>query len=442
MVLIYQTTIYKELIEKYPTWDELKQYLESDEGGLFRVVDLQENGLCIIRYEKEVSNMSLPHSKWFRSVVWNTLINRPVCVAPSKASSDKLPFITIKEVQDAGIVCQELLDGFMINCFRIVNDKGLHIVSRSKFNAAGKFFSSKSFKDMFVESYCDTLNSGVHEENVINDDYTNMREPDMSRGELAVFYSFLVQHKEHRIVKKITKNSVNLVHRGVIFDDGHIEIEDSPGEFMGHPNIEQIPLQYSRVLTNSYAKAVTDGINGETEVDLAIKNIMANNTWEFQGVVLKDTEGNRWRFRSEKYNSVRSLRGNTPNKRERFSQLYLQNLINKYFEYYPEEIVNMTFWLVLVNTTVQTLYNYYVELHITKEKRIDEIDKMWWPHLYALHGLYLTQLKPNHNKIIINEVHLYLHKLPWQRVSFLLDKVHKKVGDVSVLTSAPSIGLI
>lgn len=442
MALIYQTTIYKELIEKYPTWDVLKQYLESEEGGLFKVVDLQENGLCIVRYEKEVSNMSLSHSKWFRSVVWNTLTNRPVCVAPSKASVDKFPFSTIKEVQDAGIVCQELLDGFMINCFRVVNDKETHIVSRSKFNAAGKFFSSKSFKEMFIESYCDTLNSGVYGENVINSDYTNMRTPDTARGEIAVFYSFLVQHTDHRIVKKITKNDVTLVHRGAIFDNGHVEIEDSPAEFMGHSNIKHIALQHSRVLTNSYAKAVMEGGSGETEVDGAIKNIMTSNTWEFQGVVLKDKNGNRWRFRSEKYNSVRSLRGNTPVKRERFVQLYSQNLINKYFEYYPEEIVNMTFWVVLTNTIVHSLYNYYVELHITKEKKIDEIDRMWWPHLYALHGLYLTQFRQTNKKININEVHAYLHKLPWQRVSFLLDRVHKNVGDVSVLTAAPSIRLI
>jgi hypothetical protein len=428
MSFIYENRVFKDLTEKYPTWDELKQYLESDEGGLFKVVDLQANGMCIIRYEKEVSNMTLPHSKWFRSVVWNTLTNRPVCVAPPKAAADKFSFSTIKEVQDAGIVCQELLDGFMINCFRVANDKGIYIVSRSKFDAAGKFFSPKSFKYMFIESYCGTLKSGVCNEDVLKGDYANMREPDVSRGEAAVFYSFLVQHKEHRIVKKITKNHVTLIHRGVIFDDGRAEIEDSPAEFMGLSNMPYIPLEYRKVTSGSYAKAVAEGVSSESEVEAFIKKTMTDNTWEFQGIVFKDKLGNRWRFRSEKYNAVRSLLGNTPSLKDRYSQLYSQNLLDKYFEYFPEALEYMTPWIIYMSGIINTLYNYYVGLHITKTIKIEDIDKMWWPHLYALHGIFLTQLRPANKKINLNEIHLYIHKLPWQRVSFLLGKVEKTLN--------------
>lgn len=425
MPFIYKNRVFKDLTEKYPTWDKLKQYLESDEGGLFKVVDLQENGTCIIRYEKEVSNMKLPHSKWFRSVVWNTITNRPVCIAPPKAAADKFPFSMIKEVQDEGIICQELLDGFMINCFRVSNDKGIHIVSRSKFDAAGKFFSSKSFKDMFIESYCSTLKSEVCSEEVMKNDYSNMREPDMSHSETATFYSFLVQHKEHRIVKKITENKVALIHKGVVFDDGSIEIEDSPVDFMGLSNI---PLSYSKITSGSYAKVVSDGLFSESEVEAFIKKNMADNTWEFQGIVFKDKLGNRWRFRSEKYNAVRSLLGNTPSLRDRYSQLYSQNLLDKYFEYFPEALEQMTPWIIYTSSIINTLYNYYVGLHITKTTKIDEIDKMWWPHLYTLHGIFLTQLRPANKKITLNEIHLYIHKLPWQRVSFLLGKVEKNLN--------------
>jgi hypothetical protein len=427
MSLSYKNNVYKELAEKYPTWDALKQYLESDEGGLFRIVDLQEDsGLCIIRYEKGTSNMTLPHSRWFRSVVWNTRTNHPMCVSPPKATSSKFPFSTLKEVQDAGVLCQELFDGFMINCFRVVGDKGIRIVSRSKFDAAGKFFSTKSFKQMFIESYCGTLKSGSCSKDVLDEDYTNMREPDTTCGEAAVFYSFLVQHKEHRIVKKITANRVILIHRGVAFDDGRVEIEDSPVEFMGQSNMSYIPLTApASGGAGSYAKALLEGASGETELDRVIKKIMVDNTWEFQGVVFKDKEGNRWRFRSEKYNAVRSLLGNTPNLRERYAQLYTQNLLDRYYDYFTDALTTMSPWVLYTNTIVHTLYNYYVSLHITKVTKIEAIDKMWWPHLYALHGHFLTQLRPANKKITMNEIQLYLHKLPWQRVSFLLGKVEK-----------------
>ena len=92
MSFTYTINIFKELVEKYPKWEELCCFLESEDGGLFRVVDKNDNGLCLIRYEKGLSKMDLPHSRWFRSVVWNMRTNRPVCVAPPKSSNDDFSF--------------------------------------------------------------------------------------------------------------------------------------------------------------------------------------------------------------------------------------------------------------------------------------------------------------------------------------------------------------
>ena len=171
----------------------------------------------------------------------------------------------------------------MINCFRVANDKGINIVSRSKFDAAGKFFSAKSFKHMFIESYCGSLKAGSCSEDVLRDDYTNMREPDVSCGESAVFYSFLVQHKDNRIVKKITENKVVLIHRGAVFEDGRVEFEDSPVEFMGHSNATYIPLVAGGA--GSYAKALLEGASSETEIDRVIKKIMSDNRRELHKVI-------------------------------------------------------------------------------------------------------------------------------------------------------------
>ena len=70
--MLFELRIYKDIIAQYPTWNELRAYLESEEGGLFRIVDMDILcDLCIIRYEKGMSNMELPHSAWFRSVLWH-----------------------------------------------------------------------------------------------------------------------------------------------------------------------------------------------------------------------------------------------------------------------------------------------------------------------------------------------------------------------------------
>jgi hypothetical protein len=201
-------------------------------------------------------------------------------------------------------------------------------------------------------------------------------------------------------------------------EDGSIKINDSPE--LGKASVTNITLP-SKSKT-SYMRVVA-GDNYDSPVEKLIKDIIQERSWDFQGVVLKDTEGNRWRFRSDKYLAVKSLRGNSSRNYERFAQLYSQNLVHKYLEYYPEDMLDMTVHLMLINSIIKTLYDLYVDLHITKTKKIEEIDKMFYPHLYNLHGLFLSQLRPAGKRINLGEIQVYFHKQPWQRIAFLIRKL-------------------
>ena len=426
----FAITVFTDLTNKYSSWPELKSYLESDHGGAFQIVDTNdEKGLCIIRYEKGTTNMELPHSRWFRSVVWNTVTNCPVCIAPPKANMEELPYNTFKELLDADVVCQEFLDGFMINCFYTVTDDKWHICSRSKLDATGKFYSQKAFRELFMEAYRATT------EEVINelDASVFVCKPDKTIGESTVFYSFLVQHVENRIVKNITNNRVYLIHRGTVYEDGRVVLENDPAVFAGKQNITSITIG-STPATTTWANVLLKNSSSETEsnsgfgaeqneVQKWLRSYMALKMWEFQGIVFKDNKGNRWRVRNENYSVVRSLRGNTPSVRDRFCQLYPQNLVLKYLEYYPEDTVWMSLYLVMIATLVNILYTNYLYLHVNKTVTIKNIDKMYHPHLYSIHGIYLTHLRPNNKNITKDEIQLYLRKLPWQRMTFLLKKI-------------------
>jgi hypothetical protein len=211
--IVYQMTyfvsVFHALIQQYPTWSQLEQFLESEEGGFFHVVDRTENGLCLIRYDKGTTNMSLPHSKWFRSVVWDTHRHCPVSMAPPKALAEECPLNTIEEFKQAGAICQEQLDGFMINCFKRVGDPTFYITSRSMLEATGHFYSSKSFRHLFIEAYTGWIvHANESLEWLIQEETQHISPPDESKGEQAIGYSFLVQHTEHRNVKEITKNII------------------------------------------------------------------------------------------------------------------------------------------------------------------------------------------------------------------------------------------
>jgi hypothetical protein len=370
----------------------------------------------------------LPHSKWFRSVVWDTNKNRPVCVAPSKADSNEITQKSISEILDADIVCQEYLEGFMINCFRVEGSDKLYITSRSKLNAAGKFYSQKSFRELFVEAYLDTKQGSKcdkYDENNVQEDI-NIRKPDETQNEVAVFYSFLVQHTEHRIVKKNVANRVYLIHSGSVFNDGSIKMIDSPKTFFNKPNIENIEIKKEQKAT--YAQIIS--LSSEvSEVDEWIKQKFQDNDWQYQGVVFKDNNGNRWRFRSEKYMAVKALRGNRSNVVERFAQLYTQNLVMKYIEYYEDESMPMALNLMFFDAIVGTIYNYYVDLHIRKQITVDEIDKVFLPHLYSIHGIYLSYLRSTGKRVTLDEIKQYFHKQPWQRIVFLMKKVLDRINN-------------
>lgn len=404
----FENTIYQQLIERYPDFQSFRTYLESDEGGLFRVVDTDiDTDLCIIRYEKGVSNMELPHSMWFRSVVWNTRMHRPVCVAPPKSSMQPFPYSTCVEAVQHGIRCEEQLDGVMINCFRFAGNNQLYISTRSSLYATGHFYSASPFRTLFMEAYLETDKKDDMEELMQKDE--SMSKPDINKGEYAVYYSFLLQHKAHRIVKKIENNCVVLIQKGTVYQDGRIAIEDSPEIFRGVQNMVSFPIPDANLQINEW-----------------FLQYFNNQPYDFQGIVFKDSTGNRWRFRTEKYKMVKSLRGNQAGDMERYSQLYVQNLHYTYLDYYPEDSMSFALQNACMTTIIEYLYRTYLEMHVIKSKSVQELltstDKMYHPHLYALHGLYLTQLRPIGKKITIDVVRNYFHKQPWQRIAFLLRK--------------------
>lgn len=394
--------IFKDLIELYPTWPELERYLESEEGGLFRISDRSEDGRCLIRYEKDVTNMNLPHSKWFRSVVWDMNLHRPISISPPKAVED-CPYVTDHDLESAGVVCQELLDGFMINGYKRVGDETFYISSRSKLDATGTFYSDKSFRHLFIEAYTGWIVASEDSlEWLIQEESKNIPSPHEENQEVAVGYSFVVQHKEHRIVKDFTQNATFFIHKSIVYQDGTVLIQDHMTEIdIPHHIIQQPPVLQPQ-------GNISEWIKGELE----------NRSWDVQGIVLRDQRGNRWRYRSEKYNAVRSLRGNTPRVMDQFVQLYLQNVVPIYLTYYPADSMTFTFYTEFIHQVVKMLYEHYVELRIRRSTTLTLIDRMYHPHLYAIHGIYQTKLRPQ--PVTIDTIYDYLRTLPWQRVSFLL----------------------
>jgi len=397
MAFSYDLSVFSALRETYPTWDAFRAYMESEEGGRFRIVEEHPSGLCLLRYEKGVSSMTAPHAPWCRSILWDRTTHLPVSIAPPKACSEAIPYATMGDATEAGAVCQEMLDGWMIQAFRRAGDPTLYLASRSHLHATGTFYSPRSFRELFLESYLGTTSTTGTEEALQADPF--FESPCVEKGETAVFYSFLVQHKDHRVVSPIKENRTLLIHKGVVHTTGLVTITDDPLSIMGMPHTCVDPT-----------------------TPLASWNAahLSSLSWEHQGIVWKDRTGRRWRYRSPAYELVRSLRGNHASAVDRYAQLYTQNLAQMYLQYFFEDSVPFSFFRALLQRISKEIFQAYMDVHVYRNTTRDKVLTLYHPHLYQLHHIYRTQLRPMDGRMNSVTLQKYLYSLPWQRISFLL----------------------
>ena len=392
------TDTVKTLCATYPDSTSLLAYLESEEGGRFRVIDRQE-GICLIRYEKGVSTFTAPHSRWFRSMVWDTVTNRPLCVAPPKNLPELFPHHTVEDAQAAGAWCEELLDGIMINAYQRAGSSTLYLATRSTLDASGHFYSVKSFRQLFVEAIygitCETDEEVEVKLQEIGDQLFAQQ-----KG-ASTFYSFLIQHRDHRVVIPITENRAYLLHSGVIDETGAFSIQDSG----------------SLTLTGGVLHPIPKMPVGSTLVE-------DGHSWTVQGLIWKDPAGNHLSHRFAAYGVVKALRGNFASALDRFVHLFQQQQMAEYLVYFPEDTYFFTFHTKLLNQVIRNIKKEYTARHVNRTRALAQIDRMYHPHLYALHGLFLA----HHQRITDRSVETYLREIPAPRVTFLLRREQDAVG--------------
>jgi hypothetical protein len=388
MALSFNITLFKELTEKYPSWNEFQSWLESEDGGFLRIIDSGEHQ-CIIRYDKSSSLLNLPHVRWFRSVIWDKVNHCPISIAPARVSSDEYQNKDNIEDKDSELVWEEYVDGFMIQCYYGKNDDELKIATRSKRDASGTFYSEKSFRTLFLEAY---------------GSIPNIDKPAENEGECAIYYSYVVQHPEHRMVSPISVPRVILVQKGTIYEDRRVKIEDHFDD-----------------LNNSISNDCVRYNEYENKMDW-VRDVIGSRPWTFRGLIAKNKKGDRWKFTSDKYNAIQSLRGNEATVYERYARIFSQNLSGIYLEYFPEDMTLFCLCSVFIHHIIDVLYYNYCGVFIHKTTTFAQVNKMFHPHLYAIHGVYLSKLRPSKLFMTPQEIRLYLTQLPPARIAFLIRK--------------------
>ena len=365
------------MTSRFPSWTELKEHLTSKEGGALRVVEQEEGSdIVIIRYVKGQSELGLAGTDLFRSVIWNTKTNRPICMAPSKAREGLPPLnVRLASVED-------FIDGFMVNVCIYEGGgtwggrAGAAMATRTQIGGVNTFYSEKTFETMFNEALEKSPLKGPIEMVVALDSF--LRQVDTRRG---VFVSFVVQHPEHRIVAKVAEPSVHVVHMGSVDETGEVTLYEQGGEW---------PALFGQMQIPSYSQ---NFFHSETEVQGLLRKNTIQRGWRWQGLVFKDGQGGRWRLRTTTYTMLRQLRGSESSSVDRFLRLRAENKIRDYLKHYSED--REAFWKMEITLRERTedVLKAYSAVHKAHAVAFKDLPAAYQPAVYHLHVEWRNTLR-------------------------------------------------
>jgi hypothetical protein len=313
-------------------------------------------------YDKKYDTDTYPWIKYCRGVIIDTETNKIVCVPPVKAVQETNIDSIDTTFEDNEY--QLLVDGTMINVF---NHKNEWIFStRSSIGATNSWDGKQSFYDMFQESV-----------------ETNEWMDDLNKDHC---YSFVLVHKNNRIVSPVMKNQVYLV------EQYHVD------------ELKRVPL---------------DSIQGIENVYTFDKGSIPyykdpNLPYSVKGFNVK-CGSHRIKWINPHYEHVNNLKINYNDKLLHYIQLRQNGTLREYLNYFPEESYIFSQHRDTFNEIKLSLLKTYCDHFIHKTLEKQDIPYEFKPLIYAIHGEYLNT-GVNRNEKNIN---IFLHNLPAKRYAFV-----------------------
>lgn len=350
------STVFCELISTYPTWAALSTYLKSAEGGALRVDDFStpENPFAVIRYMKGRSDMTIPHVRSFRSVVWDTLENRPASVTSFKShTGETLP--TDRSVTDFEL--EYFMDGVMIGMFWDKYNNMWRIHTRSTLDARCRYFSqTKTFATMFSEAigeYRETMEKSLN---------TNTS------------YTWILQHPENRIVVPVKSPRVYCVQAVNLMSNGGVTITAVPEAAFPAPKVALAAPTWDKIrdLLVDWNRRFSHGI---------------------QGLVAK-AGFDRYKVRTTGYNVVRRRRGNSARRDFLWLSEWRAGTLPAYLAVFPEERDMANTMIARWKQATNDVYHWYVSIFKARDTPKHHIPPKYRPLVYGLHNEYMNTLKP------------------------------------------------
>ena len=342
--------LFADLCTRYPTSEALFAYLTSEEGGCLTVRQDKATSLAIIYYEKLRSNLALPHVRYFRSVIWDPKVNRPVAWGPPK-------FRSFNEAIDAGVdvgapntFIQDFVDGTMINVF--FYGGAWQVATRTVIGATGSFYGKRPFVDLFWETF---EAMGLTEDMML---------PNES-------YTFVLQHPEERIVVAPTYGIARL----------HLVYHTTP--VLPTPLEKIVPTRHTDLRTLEDVKERVSAFGKRLG-------------WAWQGLVIHMPEtGVTYKLRSAEYDDARLIRGNQANRAYIWLERWSEGRLHHYLRQYPEEEIEALAVVEAFKAATKEIHDFYLKVYRLRELPLGQAPQKYRKLLWDAHAAHGCAYFPN-----------------------------------------------
>ena len=348
----------------------------------------------ILKYDKEwLSNELVQSHGLLRSIIYKD-DGSIVCFAPPKS------YNTEKFELESGktYTAETFVEGTMINVFYEKESDSWEIATRSSIGGESCFFMEAGFKreNTFKFMFQEACNkTGFQLEN-LNKKY---------------IYSFVLQHPRNRIVKIITNEKLYLVdvYEVVGTTINIIPIKD---------NFEELGILEKHVKT-----AERQTIENEEQLNNCKEMLASMKTrYDVMGVVVKCSDGRRYKFRNPNYETVKKLRGNNPKLQYQYLVLRQNGKVKDYLQYYKEHKNAFSEFRNVIHEYTNELFSNYISCYIKKQKELKEFPEKYKTHMYCLHhDLYLKELMPEKKYVTKDVVINYFNTLHPSKQMFVLN---------------------
>jgi hypothetical protein len=215
-------------------------------------------------------------------------------------------------------------------------------------------------------------------------------------------YSFVMQHPNNHIVRRINEPTLYLIAVYKIDNETLVVEEQCRDEHLARINAVamtsvRLPLQFTDV-----------GLSQLKEIYASL-----NAPYDFPGLVCRErSTGVRFKFRNPNYERIKNMPGSEPKLQFQYLSLRQQGKVKEYLKLYPHHDAAFQKCKDELHDYTTQLFANYIGCYVRKERPFTEYPAEFKTHMFRLHEQYLKELREKREHITLGKTIAYMNALP------------------------------